>query len=448
MHMADLTLVLVDADRIHDFVFSPHQLRLIRGGSAIQLRLNEKELVAALPRDARLVFAGGGTVLAIFECADAAREYCRRASRLFYTQSAIATVTSACQTWIGERDSGFAATLEAVKAKLEIKKSARVDHGFTGSRPYWKICEACGLYPASDVVKVPEARRLFCAACRLRWEEEKSSYLADVNAKLEAAENFSSLAKDAKPEGYLALIYIDGDGMGEYLMKYGSKSPGLYEGLSLKVRDAFRGGVIAACAEIAPASGKAPFEILLTGGDDAIIMLQAHLALPFLGAFNNHFSKQPLDPRPTYSAGIVFAHAGFPIRQYVEHAEQLLRSAKRRTGEDTADFKIITEAMATSEIERNSHATAKPYSVNGLLALRDTVVEWKAAGVPRNKVNALYRMAYEGETQANLDFWLLVSRLEPNHKPLLQRFFTGTFWSEPSRKTKAADLVELWSFVQ
>jgi len=37
-------LAVVDADKVHDYVFSPHELRLVRGGSALQSFINEDEL--------------------------------------------------------------------------------------------------------------------------------------------------------------------------------------------------------------------------------------------------------------------------------------------------------------------------------------------------------------------------------------------------------------------
>jgi len=447
-------LVMLDADRIHDYVFAPHQLRLIRGGSAKQLDLAETVLWHELrERGAQRIFAGGGTVMGVFSGMKAADAFCRYGEERFYTATGgAATVTGAAQAWLGEGDDGFRSTLLALRAKLEREKNARNDHCFAGSRPYWKVCEACGLHSATASVPAPVVPKAFCGPCLLRWKEDKTPYLERANnarktpRRLKAPKDFNSLADGSKPEGYLALIYIDGDAMGRYLIDHGAKSRATYRNLSRRVRETFQEGVIEACAKVSPAEGTAPFEILLTGGDDALVMMQAQLALDFVAHFHQRFQAAPLDPPTTYSVAIVFAHASFPIPQFLNHADELLRSAKKRRGECSADFKAITEALADPDVDRSVPSTAKPYSIEELTRLAQTVTAWKTAGVPRNKVNALYRMAYGGRMQAELDYWQLLSRLEERHKTLLRSFFGTSFWRDG--KTKAADLVELWSFVQ
>ena len=37
-------LAVVDADKIHEYVFGPHELRMVRGGSVLEWVLNEEEL--------------------------------------------------------------------------------------------------------------------------------------------------------------------------------------------------------------------------------------------------------------------------------------------------------------------------------------------------------------------------------------------------------------------
>ena len=173
-------LTILDADRIHDYVFSPYQLRLIRGGSAKQLDLIERVLWEELAsRQGQGIFAGGGTIMGVLGGFEAADRYCRDGAQIYYSSTAgAATITGAAQAWIGEGEGGFKATLLELKAKLERKKNARCEQGFTGSRPYWKICEACGLFPAAGSIAMPAGRMMACAPCELRWNEKRSPYLA------------------------------------------------------------------------------------------------------------------------------------------------------------------------------------------------------------------------------------------------------------------------------
>ena len=89
-------LVIVDADRIHDYVFSPHQLKLIRGGSRILRDLSDK----VLPKIARtispavdIVVAAGGKIIAIFPNSDEAKGFLKKTNETFRECTATATAT-------------------------------------------------------------------------------------------------------------------------------------------------------------------------------------------------------------------------------------------------------------------------------------------------------------------------------------------------------------------
>jgi hypothetical protein len=101
--MAASYVVIIDADRIHQYVFSPQHLKLIRGGSAIQAELNLHSSVRLLSNAFRLrkggcdlVYAGGGTVVALFGDAGDAQSYCDQVAGLFRkaTMAASGTRTS------------------------------------------------------------------------------------------------------------------------------------------------------------------------------------------------------------------------------------------------------------------------------------------------------------------------------------------------------------------
>jgi hypothetical protein len=60
-------LAIADADQIHDYVFAPHELRLIRGGSALQRQLIETDLRRiAVEHGGRVLSANGGVLMAKF----------------------------------------------------------------------------------------------------------------------------------------------------------------------------------------------------------------------------------------------------------------------------------------------------------------------------------------------------------------------------------------------
>src|ERR1039457_7013452 len=78
--MPEQFLAIADADKIHDYVFSPHELRLIKGGSFLQSSLNTWELKrTAYWCGGRWISANGGTVVAKFHTQVQADNFCREA---------------------------------------------------------------------------------------------------------------------------------------------------------------------------------------------------------------------------------------------------------------------------------------------------------------------------------------------------------------------------------
>jgi len=457
--MSTQCLVIADADKIHEYVFSPRKLKLIRGGSEIERQLNQRDLLLALSSlgtgnlrgtnieeaptvdsgaDWEVVFAGGGTVMCHFADRAKAERYCEGAERQFFERTGVATITTSITDWQGS----FKETLVLARAGLELAKAGKQRSLFSGHTPYWKTCESCGKGSAGTGAGGS------CGACeaRLNASGSESRLFQQVNAelggRLREADDFEAIAAGE----YMAMVYIDGDSMGKYLSEHGGKSKHEYRSKSREVRKAVEGGVEKACVCIGKKlddGATAPFEALLVGGDDAIVAVRAHHAMDFLMEFEDQWKLKDAN----YSAGIVWAHHHFPVSQFLEHAEALLRSAKRKRKVNSADFRVITEAMAEAEADREEDlTTAKPYAVADLRTLLGGVRAWKTKGVAANKINELYRIAFEPEHQAKVNYEFLLSRLGTNRVDV--EGVVGKALTDPSTgKTRAADAVELWSFV-
>lgn len=459
-------LIILDADKIHQYVFSSRHLKLIRGASAIQAKLN-LALSAQILCDefghgggaggAELVYAGGGTLMAFFSNPEEAHAYCARIAGAFRKVTRVASVTSVVEEWDSEKEE-FPDMLDRAMEHLEVNKTAKTEHVNMTSTPYWRVCGECGLYPASSPAKDAEGVDLpVCVACRSRRGEEARELIdytgtsspQEAGIGLSAHADFESLAGTSSPQGYLALVYLDIDRLGRWLHQHGSQSPESYRDMSGKVRGAVTKGVNDACSKLCEGyepGALRPFEILLIGGDDAIVMLPAHLVFQFLDVFESKFNESCLEGL-TFSAGVVWAHAQFPIAHFVAHAEDLLRSAKNRPG-NAIDYMVVTESMARGVTERATRQTKRPYSVKDFVRLEKTLAEWKARGVPANKVKSLYRIAYQPEQQATLDYLFLVSRLCLEHQKLFKDEFRYGLWEDDPRRTGVADLAELWDFTR
>ncbi len=439
-------LCVLDADRIHEYVFSPRQLRLVRGASSLQAELNLTVLPELVTSNrGQLIYAGGGTLLADFKDSEGARAFEQAAKSEFRKRTAIATASFAS---LPLSDGGFAPTWDKLRARLEQVKSGRQERRASISNPYWKRCEACGVHAAESFVTTPGgAPEAYCRACRLRLEQSSESrYFRIVKSRfgLQARppRDFEEMGSLATPEGYLGFVYLDGDRLGRWLSERVQDEDD-FRRLSREIREGMEAAVFGAAAALCDGDTRiAPFEILLLGGDDALVALAADRVAFFLRRFHESFQEINL----SYSAGVVLTHSHYPIADGIAEAEKLLRAAKSEGG-GRVDYRLITGSAPDANPDESGRRrnTMRPYTHSDWFALTDRILEWKKAGLPRNKVNDLYPLAYEEPEQAEFEYLYLRSRLSRQQRELLNRSMP-TLRDENGR-TPAADLVELWEFV-
>lgn len=426
-------LAIADADRIQEYVFSPHELKMVRGASALHGQLI-KEIGDHIVSPNRRISAAGGVVLGAFASKDAADEFCRKAEKTFLKKTHSATVTTAA--W--EYPSGqFKKSWEQLLLQLERNKRARSVATFRGGSPFWVACEACGLRWASEALDEGE---VFCPSCVTKR----------VNSKRPEGgpEDFEAIGLKSKPQNYLAIVYIDIDRLGEYLRRNVSLEAdctAVSEGIDTAVRESVAAGL----------AGVAPdwHEILLIGGDDAYVALPADLAFEFTSGFARAFGRKDRwtkFPAPVFSVSIVIAHSHFPISEFLRIGKRLMRSAKRKRDKASVHCAIISASL---EDRRNSDdvraRTGYPYELEEFQKLLDTVRELKRNKAPASQIKALYGIAWQGRAQAELDYLFLLTRLDREHRDTVRGFLGGSLWKERGgvESTCAPDLVELWEFV-
>jgi hypothetical protein len=169
---------------------------------------------------------------------------------------------------------------------------------------------------------------------------------------------------DLTGDDYLAIVVIDGDGLGDRITQTGS--PEKFARFSTQLDGLIDGALHAALAEIreldCPA-GRAdsdsdqrvlPGLVLFQGGDDIVIATRGQLALPLVQRFSGQiqackdwtWTTGPVG----FSAGVAIVRAGFPFRATHAIAAGLLRNAKRAArdadwAEGAVDYAIVTESF-------------------------------------------------------------------------------------------------------
>lgn len=456
------TLVVADADRIQHYLFASSRLRLIRGSSTIQRSLCSSD---APPGS---LVADGGRIVAVFDTTEEAEQFRRDLAERFWNEARAATVTSVAAGW--PQSQRFADALKGLERQLDLLKTAQAGALGPPAQPYGKICETCGLGTASALHQFSGEDKPvpICTACHLRAEAGGGEDLYQGLTSRDApVEDLNELGALSKPEGYLALIYLDLDGMGRQFEAAADEDEGgdAYAKLSKGLDDALFESVKAGVRAIErhfEESSRIPFELLLLAGDEFAILTPAHLAAGFLKGFREAF-KEDRPGGATFSAGVVWTHARYPIRSMFEQAKRLASSAKRVQDTDSLDFAVVTASMAGDVVEERVRTggsadwtpTRRPYAFDVWSKLCGAVDEWKVAGFPSSKIHELYEIAYRGGEQSVLDSLRLKSRLRNEHGKLLSELIESSgetlgIWSENdygNHDTPVADLAELWAFV-
>nr|BBH94806.1 hypothetical protein KTA_30050 [Thermogemmatispora argillosa] len=235
---------------------------------------------------------------------------------------------------------------------------------------------------------------------------------------------------------YLGLIYADGNGMGGKIekcltlgeIKKFAKSidDAIYEALATAVaRHLSPVHVSGLLAEEDEENGQTeqggqpkkdsyffPFDVLLLGGDDLMLLTSGDRALQVALEVARVFRSEAREQQGTLSVGVVFAPLKYPFGLMRSLAENALRFAKKQahaskwhsTGDDDdtrLNFLVVAGA-ATHEFdylyqtvysrrEGNSEfcATLRPYRLPVLEALLEAIRQAKRLGFPRSKLHQL-----------------------------------------------------------
>ncbi|MBX5452194.1 MAG: hypothetical protein IRZ24_19180, partial [Thermogemmatispora sp.] len=235
---------------------------------------------------------------------------------------------------------------------------------------------------------------------------------------------------------YLGLIYADGNGMGSRIEKLSTL--GEIEKFARSIDDAIYKALASAVARyLSPVhvsgllaeedeeNGQAeqggqpqkdgyffPFDVLLLGGDDLMLLTSGDRALSVALEVARVFRAEAHEQQGTLSVGVVFAPLKYPFGLLHDLAENALRFAKKQArldqwrdagdGDDTRINFLVVAGASTHEFdylyktaycrhEANAEfrATLRPYRLPELEDLLQAIREAKRLGFPRSKLHQL-----------------------------------------------------------
>ena len=396
INISQKVLLKLDSDSIHEYIFSTGKLKQIQGASKLIDDLifnglpNKMELDQDndLPRKETII-QGGGNLLVEYSFSDTisddmiARRMDEHVNMLcdYYEQATCgATITGA---WVKyQQEEYFSRALEELNQKITWKKGVPSPQSLLPGGSYLKRCESCGKGICNSFDS--NLNQFLCFNCTnketksketqseeelskekskqvsnsgtKRWPECWTEYAANDWQKMEEQEyyrrfpaSFEDLVKDEKEgEKWLGLIYFDGNGMGETVSAIKQKEK--LNKFSRKVDEALNRSVVETLSSLfsyPETRKKAPFNVLMLGGDDLVLLIKpkkaCRAAEQIIDKFEQYTAKYgfPL----TASAGIVFFHYKYPISKAIHAGKKLLKNAKRHACEEN-----IKKMMAGREL--------------------------------------------------------------------------------------------------
>jgi hypothetical protein len=161
-----------------------------------------------------------------------------------------------------------------------------------------------------------------------------------------------------------------------------------------------------------------PFDVLLLGGDDLMLLTTADRALNVALEVARVFREEAREQQGTLSVGVVFAPLKYPFGLMRDLAENALRFAKKQAhaerlrgagdGDDTRINFLVVAGASTHEFDylyktvysrridnREFRATLRPYRLAGLEELLQAIRGAKGLGFPRSKLHQLREAVLE-----------------------------------------------------
>ena len=505
-------LVSFDTDRIKEYIFATNKLKEIRGASAILDELNRRDMVEKSQNfNAEKIYANGGS--GMFTVPKTSAEALIQAvEREYHLKTHTGSITSAVidlpDDFTNQDD--VKSYLRRLGYRLRLKKDENTLNQPLLTHPFLRTCDSCGEQYAQSVT-VPEPE-LLCGSCKNKREkndsiqkeikavisgktEEYAEYklwhrlLRDLKesdyqiADKSRPEDFNNLGEMSNPTNYMGLIYADGDSMGKVLESLDNleEVKQFSEVVDSAIYRAVRETI---CEYLTPDEEYFPFDILMLGGDDLVMVTTAHKAIEVSMKIAEKFSdltKTDLGKPLTLSVGVAIAHTKFPFFSLLKLAEQALKFAKmeaakrNRQGQEEAKEGLINFVVESnsnsldfdeyyketlSNEDQNLYRTLRPYSLTDLRYIVETIRYLKGKNFSRGKLKGLQDAIFQSRNQSLLEGLAFLRHIK--EEKVTKKFMGFPTYFTTNQQTSSfpwfkeddyyytpfLDLIELYDFIK
>lgn len=510
-------LLALDTDHIKRYVFGTSKLKEIRGASSRLDYLNRQSTVRIAEGEAyraTTIYALGGSALFLLE-SDRARQLGQTIQRLYQKETGgSASITYAIQPLPASNYSRqqllTATRLDAQTTMKDVLKLLRYRLRLVkdGQRPdlaeseesaeylsppshvLLSPCNSCGIAYAEKIWRdnddAQEPEGLYCLACiKKRRENSRIRTLLNTNETSELSQrsfwgkilaelrqgssyrgpltipqDFHGFRELSLSKGYIGLIYADANGMGQHMENmqtlqeiqkfsvYLDKT--IYQTLGEVIR-----------AHLPAQGEKLPFDILLVGGDDIMIVTPADKALLVAATLVENF-RQATNQQHTLSVGVLLAPLSYPFPLQHKLVEEALKEAKGSgatvssstrsqadqsrvnflvvTGNTSLDYGNICEGLSKKVGREEFYATMRPYTLPDFTWLLEQIQLGHEKRLGRTKLHQLREaILKQNRTSSILEALALLRNWqeEERHfvKQLVKKFDTHRTWQQQQQET-------------
>jgi CRISPR-associated protein Cmr2 len=509
-----LALLSADTDRTQSYVFQSARLPEIRGASMLLDQLNREELLKLLrarylnteyindDSPGCVIFNGGGSLLAIVPV-NLADELVSAIEAIYPQATGTAMITVVWQPITVDEARGVLPEMLREEALASLARQLSPAHqarfqGSTGltqvqrlmrrqtlalrrrkqakmyvphfeSNPFARLCNSCGRRPATSYFRYEagEAGRYLCAVCgqngrRGSSKDKGKGFKTHWHRRFQEQTGIDpgGLPGDLADIGavsrrYIGFVYTDGNSIGRLLEKVSSLRA--FSQLSQQLLQSTEAAVFSALQSYLYDGEKMlPFEIITIGGDDVLLIVPAHTALPVARHICAGFSERMVGIAgpPTMSAGVVLAQESNPIYFLSDLADKLLKSAKRRTQQTKSaclDFMVLksqsTLATDLRDVRRSSFLqvqheqnkercflTGRPYTLDEVDKLLESTRKLKSINFAPGQLHQMRREFQNGRFPG-LFYYLYqrtrLSRLSQQYEKVLAEIEAAWGMAEP-----------------
>lgn len=294
---------------------------------------------------AEIIYVGGGNALVLYKDEEKYNDASRKLAKRFFEKTRYLTVITAA---VKTDFSDFHADKELLNRKLEQVKGKTIRQEPLSLFPIAEQEPIYG-YPVNEI-RNGEYLSFVQVEKQEKYNKIKNFASFPLQKNIIWAKEMEELITKKGQDSYVAVVHIDGNGMGDMIgnymrtieKNYNSAIPKMRE-LSIRLSKIFNGiyeqiidyfqnePKYLKDLEVDNVQKKVlPIRHVIMDGDDVTFICNAKLAIPIVAIFLKLLMKEQQEQNLSACAGIAFVHSHYPFRIAYQIAESCCANAKKQ----------------------------------------------------------------------------------------------------------------------